>query len=722
MENLIYVLIATSVVGLAYSFWKSTWVKAQETGNLRMQTFSKHIAEGVSAFLKAEYKVLFVFGLAVAVLLFFGGQATDDSNGLVAISYVVGLAMAVLSVFLGMRISVRAQVRTLAAAQNSSKEAFRIAFSSAAVSGLGAVSFAILGLSALFLIYNAVGFARSIEEVLNVIAGYALGATTVALFAQVGGGILFQSSVLASEVGANADYSIPKTNVLNPAFMTKASGTILNQSGGATSDLFQSLAASVVAAMVIGAAWLNADSVKENFELGPVVLPLALAASGIIVSMLSAFFVKIKEGGSVQKSIFTTEIGATLAMAAVSYFVVNALLPNEWIWPVADKYDYFANGVWSSAVFGLVGGLLISTVSRIYSDSTLNIAGESQSGFFRKFAQALNYGMKTTVIPVFVVAIITVAAYYFAGLYGMAVAAVGMLANTGFRIASDTFVAVAENADNLATMSALGQETSERVQTLKADSMSLANSGRVFAVSASTLTALALTAAFMQKSDVEFSSFGTLTSIVGLAVGALIPLLFSLTFQSIAARVTSKIIDEVRRQFLTITPLKSVLSVFLNHCGTTPGLTGEENTILHDAEKSVEYTVCTKKASVGTVNQVIYIAIIAILLPLIAGFFGGAVFLNGMLLSIISVSLLISIFKVNLRSIKQSSAPAVFIFSTISLSSVVKFIAITALLIATSLTSESDFEEKNAIGATYELNQIQNSLPHTSQNSEFGTN
>ncbi len=698
MENLIYILIGTAAVGLAYSFWKSAWVKSQETGNLRMQTFSKHIAQGVSAFLKAEYKVLMVFGLAVAVLLFFAGQSSADSNGFVAVSYVVGAVLAAFSAFLAMRITARAQVRTLAAAQNSSKEAVRIAFSAAAVSGIGTVSLGILGLSALFLIYNALGFVGSVEEVLNVIAGFAFGASTVSLFARIGGGIFLDSASVASEIGANIENGIPKNSVLNPAYMSKNSGNILTKSGGTASDLLESLAASVVAAMVIGASWLNADSVKESFALGPVVLPLALAASGILISMLATFFVKINEGGTVRKAIYRSEIASAAAMLAVSYFVINALLPQEWIWPFADKYDYYANGVWSSAVFGVIAGLLISTMSGFYSSVNEKFFGETKSKFATKLISGFRYGMKSTVIPVFIVAVTAIGAYYFAGLYGMAIAAVGMLANTGFRLSSDTFVAVVENANAISEMSKLGTETTERAQALKNASEVASNSGRGFAATAAAISALALMAAFMQKTGVGFSDFSSLPNIVGISIGTLIPLLFSFFIFGAVNRVAQQVVAEVQRQYTTVEQFVAALAIFKKYNGTHSSLTNDEITALHDAESKIDNTKCSKVNAFTTTVQTAIIGIAAIALTLLAGYLGGAEFLNGLLLSVISVSLLISVFQVNTIENNLISK----IFSHLSINTIVKFIAITALLIASSLASESDFEEKNAIGKTIE--------------------
>ncbi|MCD4693480.1 MAG: sodium/proton-translocating pyrophosphatase, partial [Calditrichales bacterium] len=329
MENIVYAIIGTGILGIIYTIWKSVWIKNKDAGSEKMQTIAKHIADGAMAFLKEEYKRLAVFVAAVAILLYFKGESEETSNGFIAVSFITGAGLSALAGFLGMRIAVKANVRTTNAAVNSINEALKVAFNGGSVMGLGVVALGVLGLSILFIVYNLIGFDGGVTEVLNVISGFSLGASSIALFARVGGGIYTKAADIGADLVGKVESGIPEDHPLNPAVIADNVGDNVGDVAGMGADLFESFVGSIIATMVLGAAFINLDAFS-GFSLGPIILPLALAGAGIIISIFGTFFVRVRKGGNPQTGLNIGEAVSSVAMIVASYFIITGMLPEEW--------------------------------------------------------------------------------------------------------------------------------------------------------------------------------------------------------------------------------------------------------------------------------------------------------------------------------------------------------------------------------------------------------
>jgi len=642
MNNIIYLVPAFGVIGLLYTFIKFNWVGRQSAGTPEMQKLSGYIADGAIAFLKAEWKVLAYFAIPTAILLYWLGsdKGTAEhpihSSPWISAAFLLGALFSATAGYIGMRVATKANVRTAEAARTSLAKALNVSFTGGSVMGMGVAGLAVLGLSGLFITFYymfAEGKLLTSDEMktaIEVLAGFSLGAESIALFARVGGGIYTKAADVGADLVGKVEAGIPEDDVRNPATIADNVGDNVGDVAGMGADLFGSYVATILATMVLG----QEISVTDNFGgFSPVLLPMLIAGAGLLASLVSTFFVRIKgEESSVQNALNIgnwASIGITLIAC---YFLVIYILPEGEI--SLRNTSFNRMDVFYAIIVGLVVGTLMSIITEYYTAMgkrpVMSIIEKSGTGHATNIIGGLAVGMESTVLPILTLAAGIVFSYHFAGIYGVSIAAAGMMATTAMQLAIDAFGPIADNAGGIAEMSQLPAEVRERTDNLDAVGNTTAATGKGFAIASAALTSLALFAAFVGIAGIDSIDIYKAPVLAGLFVGGMIPFIFSALCISAVGKAAMEMVNEVRRQFREI-----------------PGIM--------EYQTEPEYEKCVAISTEASIRQMILPGAIALITPVLVGFGFKGVFadtsspeiLGGLLAGVTVSGVLMGIFQSN---------------------------------------------------------------------------
>lgn len=629
MNSIVYLIPALGVIGLIAMAIKSSWVTKQDAGEAKMQELAGFIARGAMAFLRAEWKILAYFAVIAAIVLGWSGTLVEESHPLIALSFLLGAFLSAFAGFLGMRIATKANVRTTQAARSSLPKALKVSFTGGSVMGIGVAGIAVLGLGSLFIVLfhvfvpegaamNGLEMKRAIE----VLAGFSLGAESIALFARVGGGIYTKAADVGADLVGKVEAGIPEDDVRNPATIADNVGDNVGDVAGMGADLFGSYVATILATMVLGQ---EIDASADNFGgVSPILLPMIIAGLGLVFSVVGTWFVRVqKESDSVQKALNIGNWSSIILTAIAAYFAVTILLPETL---VHRGVTFTSTDVYIAIIIGLVVGALMSMITEFYTSMgrrpVLSIIKQSGTGHATNIIGGLSVGMESTVFPILVLAAGIMASYAFAGLYGVAIAAAGMMATTAMQLAIDAFGPIADNAGGIAEMSQLPEEVRHRTDNLDAVGNTTAATGKGFAIASAALTSLALFAAFVGVSGISAIDIYKAPVLAGLFVGGMIPFIFSSLAIAAVGRAAMDMVNEVRRQFREI-----------------PGIM--------EYKAKPEYEKCVAISTKASLREMIAPGAIALITPAVVGFAFGPEVLGGMLAGITVSGVLMGIFQSN---------------------------------------------------------------------------
>ncbi len=632
-STILYLIPALGIFGLIVMAFKSAWVTKQATGDENMVELSNYIAEGAMAFLKAEWKVLAIFAVIAAAILAFSGTLVETSSPVIAISFIIGAVLSATAGYIGMNIATKANVRTTQAARTGLKSALQVAFTGGTVMGLGVAGLAVLGIGSLFIIFyniyvvNVVGATvngAAMEKAIEVLAGFSLGAESIALFARVGGGIYTKAADVGADLVGKVEAGIPEDDVRNPATIADNVGDNVGDVAGMGADLFGSYVATILATMVLGreTTFIGAG---DNFGgLSPILLPMLIAGLGIIFSIIGCSLVRISDdNGNVQKALNMGNWASVIITTIACYFIVMWMLPANM---TLRGHEFTNTGVFLAILVGSFVGALMSIVTEFYTAMgkrpVMSIVRQSETGAATNIIGGLSVGMESTLVPTLILAAGIYLSHHFAGLYGVAIAAAGMMATTAMQLAIDAFGPIADNAGGIAEMSRLPKEVRGRTDILDAVGNTTAATGKGFAIASAALTALALFAAYVGLAGISSIDIYKANVLAGLFVGGMIPFIFSSLCIAAVGRAAMAMVVEVRRQFRDI-----------------PGIM--------EYKAKPEYDKCVAISTQASLREMMLPGAIALITPVVVGFAFGPEVLGGLLAGVTVSGVLMGMFQNN---------------------------------------------------------------------------
>lgn len=630
--NLFYLVPVFGILALLYTYIKGAWVTRQDPGNDRMKEIAKYISEGAMAFLKAEYRILGIYVVIAALLLGYMGSQNPDSHWTISLSFVLGAFLSALAGFIGMRIATKANVRTANAARTSLSKALSISFGGGSVMGLGVAGLAVLGLGGLFIVIlhyfapNVMATDHAVRRSIEILTGFSLGAESIALFARVGGGIYTKAADVGADLVGKVEAGIPEDDPRNPATIADNVGDNVGDVAGMGADLFGSYVATVLATMVLGQETTSADNYNG---FAPILLPMLIAGVGILLSMISTLFVRISDSKGistkvVQNALNMGNYGSIILTAIASYFLCMYVLPAG---PMTLRgHNFTAMDVFYAILIGLVVGTLMSIITEYYTAMgkrpVMTIVRQSGTGHATNIIGGLAMGMESTFLPILVLAAGIYASFSVCGLYGVAIAAAGMMATTAMQLAIDAFGPIADNAGGIAEMSELPKEVREKTDTLDAVGNTTAATGKGFAIASAALTSLALFAAYVGVVGIPGIDIYKAHVLAALFVGGMIPFIFSSLAIRAVGEAAMAMVEEVRRQFRTI-----------------PGIM--------EGTGKPEYDKCVAISTEASIKKMVLPGAIALCSPSLMGFLAGPEALGGMLAGATVCGVLMGIFQNN---------------------------------------------------------------------------
>ncbi|MCF6239834.1 MAG: sodium/proton-translocating pyrophosphatase [Bacteroidales bacterium] len=663
MENLIYYLFGIAVLGIAYMSWKTITLLKKDEGSVRMKEVSSYINSASMSYVKTSYKVLAAFVVLLAVLLFLQDKYVLNSDGILVVSFIIGAILAAGSGYLSINLISKSHARTAKDAETSSDNAFRSIFSGGMANGIAYVSIAIAGITGLFIVYGLLAPEWELSQMLNIISAYILGVSVVALFDRIVGGVFAEGVRTAKTEVHKSEEAIPENSAVNPAEIANAAGVNINNGSGASADMSSSHLVVIISAMLLGVSFVNTDAIMSYFSFGPVLLPLAIAGVGILSSITASFFVKSINTTSFWTGYRFAHYFAISVAALASFFIVKYMLPAQWEYSetlngliVTTKYKYL--GVFWTLFIGMIAGVLINFSTDYF---TLNgkpvnkLIENTFKGFSSNILSGTSKGFLATAVPVLIILTSISGAYYFADFFGVAMTAIGFLMNAGIVLAINSSKPLAKNADTLAKMTLMNDETIQNTEELA----SFAEKKEVYvkglSIAAAAFAGISLLSIFLQKGGVSNIELDSPWTISFMMLGALIPFLFSSVVIDAVNSVAEKTVDEVKRQFEEIPELKAALDIYRKYFGDPDVPTQGEQDIVNAAEGKAQYDDLVIKSTYSSIRALIIPIVLAIAIPVFTGYLGGVQALTGLLTGIIPMSFILAFTQANSAALWNST-------------------------------------------------------------------